>query len=107
KIAQQLDVDPERVEDAWEFIKSQLNPHPAGGSEGVPTRTGPRPTHGYVVPDVIISIKDDGAFEVEVVESKRFGLSINSMYQQLLAQASATGNALSEEEREHIQHYVS
>jgi RNA polymerase sigma-54 factor len=43
---------------------------------------------------------------VEVVESRRLGLSINSMYQQLLAQASSSPG-MSDEEREHIQHYVS
>ncbi|HZU14833.1 MAG TPA: RNA polymerase factor sigma-54 [Chloroflexota bacterium] len=107
KIAQQLSVSAEEVEEAWEFIKTQLNPHPAGGSEGVPTRSGPRPTQGYVIPDVIIGIKEDGKFDVEVVESKRFALGINSMYQQLLMQAANTSNALSDQEREHIQHYVS
>lgn len=107
RIAQQLGVDVAQVEEGWDFIKTQLNPHPAGGAEGVPTRTGPRPTQGYVMPDVIITIKDTGEFEVEVVESKRFALSVNSMYQQLLAQASSPAGQYTEEEREHIQHYVS
>lgn len=106
KIAQQLGVEVEEVEEAWDFIKTQLNPHPAGGSDGIPTRSGPRPTQGYVLPDVIITIKDDGNFDVEVVESRRFGLSVNSMYQQLLAQAASNGS-LSDDERDHIQHYVS
>jgi RNA polymerase sigma-54 factor len=105
RIAQQLGAGVEEVEEGWEFIKSQLNPHPAGGAEGVPTRSGPRPTQGYVMPDVIISIKDNGDFDVEVVESKRFALSVNSMYQQLLSQAG--GPQYTEQEREHIQHYVS
>jgi RNA polymerase sigma-54 factor len=107
RIAQQLGVDSRDVEEGWEFIKTQLNPHPAGGSEGIPTRTGPRPVQGYIIPDVIITIKDNGKFDVEVVESKRFALSVNSMYQQLLAQVSGSNGQYSEEEREHIQHYVS
>jgi RNA polymerase sigma-54 factor len=107
RIAQQLNVDVEKVEAAWDFIKTQLNPHPAGGAEGIPTRTGPRPTQGYVIPDVIITIKDNGDFDVEVVESRRFALSINSMYQQLLSQVTSTGATFSDEDREHIQHYVS
>jgi RNA polymerase sigma-54 factor len=106
RIAQELEVAPHEVEEAWDFIKSQLNPHPAQGSDGVPTRTGPRPTQGYVMPDVIISEGENG-FEVEVVESRRFALSVNSMYQQLLSQVHSNAAQYSETDREHIQHYVS
>lgn len=108
KIAHELGVEVEEVEEAWEFIKSMLNPHPAQGSDGVPTRSGPRPVQGYVMPDVIITEAEDGdGFQVEVVESRRFALSVNSMYQTLLSQVSHSGSVVSEEEREHIQHYVS
>lgn len=108
KIAQQLSVPPSAVAQAWDFIKSMLNPHPAQGNDGIPTRSGPRPAQGYVMPDVIITLSDDDQdLEVEVVESRRFALSVNSMYQQLLAQATNRGSGISEEEREHIQHYVS
>ncbi|HEX8918767.1 MAG TPA: RNA polymerase factor sigma-54 [Chloroflexota bacterium] len=108
RIAQQLDVEPEAVEEAWEFVKSKLNPHPAEGFDGIPTRSGPRPTQGYVMPDVIITeSKEHDGFDVEVIESRRFALSVNSMYQQLLAQAGNNGAAMSADEREHIQHYVS
>lgn len=106
RIGQEIGVSPAEVEEGWEFIKSQLNPHPAQGNDGVPTRSGPRPVQGYVMPDVIISEGDEG-LEVEVVESRRFALSVNSMYQQLLSQVSSTGAQYSEQEREHIQHYVS
>jgi RNA polymerase sigma-54 factor len=108
RIAQLLGVEVEDVEEGWEFIKSKLNPHPAQGFDGVPTRSGPRPVQGYVMPDVVITAKQDGSgFEVEVVESRRFALSVNSMYQQLLAQANNRGSPISEEEHEHIQRYVS
>jgi RNA polymerase sigma-54 factor len=108
RIAQRLGVQTEDVEDGWEFIKSKLNPHPAQGFDGVPTRSGPRPTQGYVMPDVVISFNDEGSgFEVEVIESRRFALSVNSMYQGLLAQASASNGQVSDEEKEHIQHYAS
>jgi RNA polymerase sigma-54 factor len=106
RIAQDLGVELEEVEQAWEFIRSKLNPHPAQGSDGIPTRSGPRPVQGYILPDVLITQKDDD-FDVEVVESRRFALSVNGMYQQLLAQVNSGGQAYSEEEREHIQHYVS
>lgn len=107
KIARALGVDVEEVEEAWEFIKSQLNPHPAQGSEGVPTRSGPRPVQGYVLPDVVITENEDGTFQVEVVESRRFALSVNSMYQTLMAQANNPSGLISDEERDHIQQYVS
>ena len=106
RIAQELGVSPEDVAEAWDFIKSKLNPHPAQGSDGVPTRSGPRPVQGYIMPDVVISEGEDD-FEVEVVESRRFALSVNGMYQQLLMQATASGQNYTDEEREHIQHYVS
>lgn len=106
RIAQQLEVRTEDVAEAWEFIKSMLNPHPAQGSDGMPTRTGPRPAQGYVIPDVIITEGEHG-LEVEVIESRRFALSVNSMYQQILAQVSSNEARYSDEEKEHIQHYVS
>jgi RNA polymerase sigma-54 factor len=106
RIAQELDVTTAEVEEAWEFIKSMLNPHPAGDAAGVPTRSGPRPVQGYVMPDVLIT-ENEGKFEVEVVESRRFALSVNSMYSQLLAQVASESARYSAEERDHIQHYVS
>ncbi len=106
RIAQVLGVEAEEVEAAWEFIKSMLNPHPAQGNGGVPTRSGPRPVQGYVIPDVIISEGENG-FEIEVIESRRFALSVNGMYQQLLAQVNNSRDRYSDEEREHIHHYVS
>ncbi|MGH2447574.1 MAG: RNA polymerase factor sigma-54 [Chloroflexota bacterium] len=106
KIAHDLGSDPGTIEETWEFIKSQLNPHPSEGEQGVPTRSGPRPTQGHVMPDVVIRDGEDG-FEVEVIESRRFGLSVNSMYQQLLAQVNNNSSQYTDQDREHIQHYVS
>lgn len=107
RIAQQMGVEQADVEEGWDFIKTQLNPFPAQGSDdGVPTRSGPRPTQGYVMPDVFITEGEKG-LEVEVVESRRFGLSVNSMYTQLLSQVSSQNGQYTDQEREHIQHYVS
>ncbi|MGH2441640.1 MAG: RNA polymerase factor sigma-54 [Chloroflexota bacterium] len=106
RIARDLGVDSQEIAEAWEFIKAMLNPHPAQGSDGIPTRSGPRPVQGYVMPDVLITVGEKG-FDVEVVESKRFSLSVNSMYQQLLTQVNSEASRYSDEEREHIHHYVS
>lgn len=106
KIAQKLSVSVREVEEGWDFIKTKLNPHPAQGSTGIPTRSGPRPVQGYVIPDVIIT-EGEKDFEVEVVESRRFALSVNGMYQQLLVQVNSGSLPITEEEREHVHHYVS
>src|SRR6185437_1968770 len=63
-----------------------------------------------IIPDVIISRKAqaDGAtvFEVEVIESKRFFLRVNPAYTQVFKESKAQPSALSEDERQHVQHYV-
>jgi RNA polymerase sigma-54 factor len=103
-IARQMGVDAADVEEGWEFIRCQLNPHPAMGSDGVSMRAGSRQVAGSVMPDVIIS-EIEGRLMVEVIESRRFALSVNPMYRRLLAQVD--DSSLSVEEREHIRHYVS
>jgi RNA polymerase sigma-54 factor len=103
-LAQLLGVAPADVEEAWEFIRSELNPHPLLGYDGVLSHRGLRLGLGNVIPDVIITESEEG-FEVEVVESRRFSLSVNSMYRRLLTEAD--GMPLSPDERQHIQEYVS
>ena len=106
-IAQQMGVSVDEVHKAREFIKKYLNPFPAEGHAGDPNgmqhRSG-SPKAGYVVPDVIISERD-GQFEVEVVESKRFFLKVNTLYQRMAQ--DGLNNANSEADREHVRQYVS
>jgi RNA polymerase sigma-54 factor len=59
------------------------------------------------MPDVIITESENGKLEVEVVESRRFALTVNSMYQQLLAQVNSNSAQYTDLDREHIQRYVS
>lgn len=58
-----------------------------------------------MVPDVIISERE-GHYEVEVVESKRFVLKLNSMYVQLNKEMG-NGADYTSGDREHIHQYVS
>jgi RNA polymerase sigma-54 factor len=103
RIAHNLRISVEDVSAVSEFAKSRLNPHPGHGF--ALTNLRDRDSHAmYILPDVVVSQTADG-FEVEVVESKRFALRINSMYRTL--SSSVTGDApLSIEEREHIRQYV-
>src|SRR5215471_14710560 len=81
KIAHDLHISTDAVAAVWDFVKTKLNPHPAHGFSSTNARD--RDTRSmYVLPDVLIGIKD-GDFEIDVVESRRFFLRINPMYAQL------------------------
>lgn len=106
KIAQDLRISTDVVSDVWDFIKRDLNPHPAhefassaGHQDGRETRSS------YVLPDVIITERD-GQFDVEVVESKRFLLRVSPVYSQISADLERDGERYSDDEKRHIQQYV-
>ncbi|MHB0871413.1 MAG: RNA polymerase factor sigma-54 [Chloroflexota bacterium] len=106
KIAQDLRISTDVVSDVWDFIKRDLNPHPAhefassaGHQDGRETRSS------YVLPDVIITERD-GQFDVEVVESKRFLLRVSPVYSQISADLERDGDRYSDDEKRHIQQYV-
>jgi RNA polymerase sigma-54 factor len=106
RIAQDLKISTEVVSDVWEFIKHELNPHPAheffansGQQDGREARSS------YILPDVIIGERD-GQFEVEVVESKRFLLRVSPVYAQLAADLERDGERYSDEEKRHVHQYV-
>jgi RNA polymerase sigma-54 factor len=104
KIAQELKLPLEAVNEVWEFVKSKLNPHPAHGFSATNARD--RDTRQmYVLPDVIISRGEDG-LEVDVVESKRFMLRLNPMYGRLSGELHGSEANFSSDERKHIQQYV-
>lgn len=110
-IAQALHISRDGVQAAWEYVKTNLTPFPAhafaqgpGGDLGG-QRSGLRP-------DVIIAKNDEGEFEVEVIESRRFSLRVNPVYRELVGQIQAArggnGNApeMNDQERQHIREYV-
>jgi len=109
QIAAQLGVTSDMVHQVSEFIKRNLNPHPARGYLGLNLADGSEHT-SHIMPDVIISrrqIYEGYLYDVEVVESKRFYLHVSSSYSQLYGEVSGRHSLLTEDERRHIQQYVS
>jgi RNA polymerase sigma-54 factor len=105
RIANEMGISSEEVADVWDFIKHHLNPYPAQGY-GVPEPGPNNPVSTYVMPDVIVSRGEQG-FEVEVVESKRFVLRLSPIYSQLSSELDRGNERFSDDERRHIQQYVS
>ncbi|MHB1416133.1 MAG: RNA polymerase factor sigma-54 [Chloroflexota bacterium] len=105
RIASEMGISSEEVAAVWDFIKHHLNPYPAQGS-GLPEPGPNEPISTYVMPDVIISKGEEG-FDIEVVESKRFVLRLSPMYNQLSSELDRNADRLSDDERRHIQQYVS
>lgn len=106
KIAQDLHISSDVVAEVWEFIKRELNPHPASEfSSGSTEQDSREARSSYVLPDVIVAERD-GQFEVEVVESKRFLLRVSPVYSQLGAELERDGERFSDDEKRHIQQYV-
>jgi RNA polymerase sigma-54 factor len=105
-IAQALGISYEEVVAARDFIRQHLRPYPLerGGSDGTvsPTQTA------YLTPDVIIREDENGQLVAEVVESQRYYLRLNPLYQELARKAVRANEAgVSPEEKEHLTQYVS
>lgn len=108
-IASQLGITSEQVHQVSEFIKRNLTPYPARGYLGMHLGDSGEQA-GHVMPDVIISRRQmhgGYVYDVEVVESKRFYLHLSPSYSQLYSEVSGRHSFLTEDERRHIQQYVS
>ena len=111
-IAQALRITREEVQEAWDYIKESLNPYPAHGFAAGPDGASIGGREVGLRPDVIILKDEDGQFQVEVIESRRFSLRVNPVYRQLVAQVQAArreGAAavpMSDQDRQHIRDYV-
>ena len=105
RIASELGIATEAVAEACDFIRQRLNPYPARSYAG-PQPGATKADSTFVMPDVIINWSEDG-FEIEVVESKRFILRVTPLYQDLHRDLERNPTRFSEDERRHIQHYVS
>lgn len=113
-IAQALRITREEVEAASDYVKEFLNPYPAHGFAAGPGGASVGGREVGLRPDVIIVKNENGEFQVEVIESRRFSLRVNPVYRQLVGQLQAArreGNTsetlpMSDQERQHIRDYV-
>jgi RNA polymerase sigma-54 factor len=104
RIAHELDISTRAVEEVSQFVREKLNPHPAHGFSA--TNASDRDTRAmYIAPDVVISKGPDG-FDVEVVESKRYVLRVDSTYAQVAAGLRAGSSTTTPAEKQHVQQYV-
>lgn len=109
-LARTLGTDPEHILAARDFIRSHLRPYPIAERSDLAPWERERGT-GFVAPDVVVRQGEDGQFEVEVVESRRFAVSISPLYR-TLAEALDAGrvadaqSGLSSKDQEHIRNQV-
>ncbi len=104
-IAQRLGISNEAVAEARDIIKESLAPFPVIDAADIQS-WGSRSKAQYVQPDVIIR-DDEGKLQVEVIESQRFFLRINPLYGQLSGELRSPSRGFSDDEKKHIQQYVS
>jgi RNA polymerase sigma-54 factor len=102
EIASALGGSVAEVKDGCKFIKERLNPHPANGYQSNAAATQAR----SFKPDVIIRRSQSGGYDVEVIESVRFDLRINSSYRSLCTNVDGMAVQLSPEDRTHIKEHV-
>ncbi|MDQ2807231.1 MAG: RNA polymerase factor sigma-54 [Chloroflexota bacterium] len=103
-MAQKLGISSEAVAAARDFIKAHLTPYPV--MDAVDFQTWGSPSRAqYVSPDVVIKL-EEGEFVVEVMESRRFFMRLNPMYNRLAGELRGKEGHYSDEEKRHIQQYV-
>jgi RNA polymerase sigma-54 factor len=101
-IAQSLGIGYDDVVAARDFLREYLRPYPLN----IDGKGAIDEDANYLTPDVVIREEGD-SFVAEVVESRRFYLRLNPLYQKL-SRVSMRGVAeVSSEEHEHLQAFVS
>jgi len=106
QIAHKLGISLDEVDAAREFIRNNLTPFPVAWADDEVSMWGKPSKAQYVSPDVIIR-EVDGELEVEVVESRRFFMRLNPLYGQIASDLRSKGAGYSEDDKRHIQQYVS
>jgi RNA polymerase sigma-54 factor len=105
EIAREVHVPSSHVRQAWQFIRTNLNPYPAHAYDSSATSfSGGRVHTTLVRPDVVIRRTENG-FEAEVVENKKYLFRVNSTYHKLFTGLDPSQS--SEEDRKHIRQYTS
>jgi RNA polymerase sigma-54 factor len=108
QLARELNVSYDDIIEARDFVRSHLRPYPIAESTDLAPwerQEGP----GFIAPDVVVRIDDEGEIDVEIVESRRFSLSISPLYRELAAHLEAGRQAeggMSKADKEHVQAQV-
>jgi RNA polymerase sigma-54 factor len=105
QIARSLGVEYDDVVEARDFIRSHLRPYPIAepsDTELWESDSGP----GFIAPDVVVRLAD-GEIEVEILESRRYALSISPLYREYAASIAEGreidgGERLTPDDRKHI-----
>jgi RNA polymerase sigma-54 factor len=111
-IAQAMRISREEVNEAWDYVKDNLNPYPAHGFAAGPDGASIGGREVGLRPDVIIYKEENGEIKVEVIESRRFSLRVNPVYRQLVGQVQAARREgaeavpMTDQDRQHIRDYV-
>ncbi len=110
RIAHALGATTEQIAEAGRFIRDRLNPFPARGGSSTDFGDGGAQSN-HIMPDVIINRHDlpngGEAYDVDVVESKRFYLRVAPLYQRLTAELDRDPHRYSDDDRRHVKQYVS
>ncbi len=104
-IAGKLGISTDEVEEARDFIRSQLSPFPLQSQEA---RSWKSPNSApYVAPDVVMSLQE-GELIVEVVEARHFYLRMSPLYEQMavsFAQKGAANAGVSDSDKKHVRDF--
>lgn len=103
-LAARLDVDAESITDALEFIRENLNPHPASAFRDPWEKLAPR-REARQVPDVLVRSTDDGLV-AEILDPVTGQAIVDEAYNSLYTEITARRTAFSEDERAHIRECV-
>lgn len=105
EIAREVHVPSSHIRQAWQFIRTNLNPYPAHAYDpSTISFSGGRMRTTLVRPDVVIRRTETG-FEAEVVENKKYQFRVNPTYRHLITALDPAHS--SEEDRQHIRQYTS
>lgn len=111
-IARELGVTSTQVKQAWQFIRSNLNPYPGHAFESADVPgvgvTSSSDRSVVIRPDVVIRRTEHG-FDAEVIERRRYRFGVNATYSSLYrdCRTSAKGHTmLSERDRQHVREYA-
>jgi RNA polymerase sigma-54 factor len=104
-ISRQLRLSEDEVSDTIDFIGRNLNPFPANSDWRGP---GPRRDSGALRPDIIVRRKrpPETGYEIEVPESRKYRLRVNSLYQQMVRDIRAGRCQASFGEKEHLRGHL-